>query len=205
MAAALICFVSVQISEIPVNRLKVSELLSKGGDVQASVAKVHSVGYYESLAEADVWQAGPGSQAFASMQKARTQDLSEVHSSFTGKIATSLVKACADGDDNACDKIASDSEELSALETADSKKSGALQTQTAQQSAAASTNAESTVASAKTAVASGNLWDTKNGIWDSTQWQSSSDIGDAVSSQWLKACTGNQFLACTSTVRKPLA
>jgi hypothetical protein len=193
-ATAAVFLVAFQISE-NLDRAKVVELVG----LQAPFSKVHSVGYYESLAEADVWQAGPKSQELqAKFSHARTQDLSEVHSTFSGKVSTSLVKACANGDDSACGKIASDSNQLNALEQADSKPGSIVLPRRARKSKSDSTksssaDAEGAKSTAKAAVAatgSGSLWDTKSGIWDPQQWQSS-DVNDAVSSQWLQACTGD--------------
>jgi hypothetical protein len=193
-ATAAVLLVAFQISE-NLDRTKVVELVG----LQAPFPKVHSVGYYESLAEADVWQAGPKSrelQASIKLNKARTQDLSEVHSTFSGTVSTALVKACANGDDTACSKIASDSQQLNALEHADSKPGAIVlprrgrtaESNPTQPSADGETKSRTKAAVAATG--SGNLWDTKSGIWDPQQWQSS-EVNDAVSSQWLQACTGD--------------
>jgi hypothetical protein len=92
-----------------------------GGGGASRGARLHSVGYYENLAAADQWEAGPtaGTElADAHVRRGRTQLLAQVRTQRLGSRGHALVGLCAQGNDRACAQIANSPRELRSLQAA---------------------------------------------------------------------------------------
>lgn len=165
-------------------------------------ARLHSVGYYENLAAADSWDAGPAG-ADAHIRRGRTQLLAQIQSRRLGHRGRALVKLCSEGNNEACEHIASDPRELRALQSQE-----AAQKQRAQQlrlrreteykpdpqMMARVVRAANSMANQEALQYQDNA-DAKN-IWDASNWQSGK-LGDVVSNQWLAACGQGNSAACS--------
>jgi hypothetical protein len=91
-----------------------------GGGGASRGARLHSVGYYENLAAADQWEAGPTATelADAHVRRGRTQLLAQVRTQRLGSRGHALVGLCAQGNDRACAQIANSPRELRSLQAA---------------------------------------------------------------------------------------
>jgi len=112
-AAALLCALVVLTPGV-----QWDALAGRGG----GAVRIHSVGYYENLAAADKWEAGPATGAALAdderVRRGRTQLLAQVRARRLGSRGHALVRLCAQGNDQACAQIAGNPRELRALQEA---------------------------------------------------------------------------------------